>query len=126
MIVYFTPFFSNNPYQSALAEALKSKGAKVKFLSKLPREPWFFQNSKGARILHIHWVSPLYSWSGKTLIRFIRFVFKLTIAKILGYKIVWTAHNIIPHRRTYPVINLAGRYLIVLFADRIPFSPHSK
>jgi glycosyltransferase involved in cell wall biosynthesis len=115
------PESPGNPYQHLLANKLKDLGLDVRFLPKLPREPWFFRNRNRKSILHIHWISPLYNWHWKTPIRFIRFMIKLLIARLLGYKIVWTVHNIVPHEKTFPFVDFFGRIFMTLLANDIIF-----
>lgn len=119
--VYMLPEATGNPYQHILSKSLKTLGIEVELLPKLPRELWFFQSSNRKTILHIHWISPLYDWKWKTPIRFIRFAIKLLIAKLFGNKIVWTVHNIMPHEKTFPLVDYFGRLFMALWADDIIF-----
>ena len=121
MRVIFTPLAINNPYQYFLADMLSQFGLQIEFLSKLPREDWFLQNAKGTTILHIHWVSPLYIRHWKTPLWFARFIIKLILARLLGYKIVWTVHNILPHKDKNPVFNVLGRLSMAILANDIIF-----
>lgn len=118
MKVLFFPE-ATNPYQYLLAQALGWVGVEVKHQSSLPSECWLIQNRGQVQILHMHWPSDLYAWGMGTPIRFVRFIEKLLIARFWGYKIVWTMHNIIPHQRTFPGVDIIGRFIIAALADVI-------
>jgi beta-1,4-mannosyltransferase len=116
--VLFLPAASN-PYQYLLAEALAPLGVEVEHRSRFPSERWLVQNRGSVDLLHIHWLHQLYAWGWKTPLRFGRFVAKLCVARSLGYKIVWTMHNVMPHERTLPGIDLLARLAMVGLANAV-------
>ena len=118
MKVLFLPA-SKNPYQYSLAEALAPLGVEVEHRSRFPSERWLVQNRGLVKLLHIHWLDQLYSWGWKTPPRFGRFVGKLSLARSLGYKIVWTMHNVMPHERSFPLIDVLARFAVVGLANAI-------
>jgi len=116
--VFFLPA-SSNPYQYLLANALRKQGVRIEHLSSLPSCYWLMKNRKKVQIFHIHWLHILYYWERKTPVRFIGFVIKLIFARLLGYKIVWTVHNFMPHERTFPLIDILGRFTITTLANAL-------
>ena len=118
MKVLFLPKASN-PYQYLLADALTKLGVLIEHHSSLPPIAWLFRNRGWFQVVHIHWPDVLYRWEKKTPIRFLRFVFWIMVARIFGLKVIWTAHNIMPHKRASPVIDLLARYSIVILANSI-------
>lgn len=56
---------------------------------------------RGARILHIHWVSFATKKFGplSPLFSTINSYVCLAFAKLLGFRIIWTVHNIVPHEQ---------------------------
>lgn len=115
-----------NPYQELLYNQLKEKFAvKVEF----PKQ--YFKMSKslnllilpfdllmkrlqGFKIFHIHWTygftPPIQSIVFRT-IYFFYFVLIFFWIKILGFKVVWTVHNILPHEKQFVNDFLARRFL---------------
>ena len=104
----------DNPYQTLLYLNMEqslivayldvTSDSKIKTITYLPRllfglSVW---RLRGFRIIHIHW---LYKFSLPSKIPFsgqIAFVNTLLFlhaVKILRYKVVWTAHNVLPHER---------------------------
>jgi beta-1,4-mannosyltransferase len=105
-----------NPYQELLYDQLRRRGLDVDYLEggtpsqslNLLLMPALLarQRLRGARLLHLHWVYtfavPAARWV-PVLRRAAQlwFALVLVVAKALGYRIVWTAHNALPHERTF-------------------------
>jgi glycosyltransferase involved in cell wall biosynthesis len=72
---------------------------------------------RGARILHLHWVFG-FRLPGTSRIPWLRWVslavYKSTVqvARAVGMKIVWTAHNTLPHDQVFPCDLTARRWLV--------------
>jgi glycosyltransferase involved in cell wall biosynthesis len=115
-----------NPYQELLHRELRAKGHTVSYLdgptgshtANLLLRPAHLLARRigGYRVLHIHWV---YDWlpmwaprvpGGRRAAQF-WFALCLTVARSLGYRIVWTAHNLMPHERTFHDDDQARRRL---------------
>ncbi|MGB3906209.1 MAG: glycosyltransferase [Anaerolineae bacterium] len=119
MRVVFVPTVSN-PYQYVLAEALEDLGIEVEQRARLPSEAWLVRNRGRVQLVHMHWLHPLYG-SGQHFspLRLARFVEKLILARSLGYKIFWTVHNVLPHERTFPLLDLLARFSAAALTDAI-------
>lgn len=96
-ILFGPDWSSSNPYQKLLYKSLRNT-YKIYATGFSPRQlTKEYLNVKRATssILHLHWLHPFYDASSiesaENLIGIIRH------AKRLGYTIVWTAHNIMPH-----------------------------
>ena len=87
----------NHEYIFRLKKELEKEGVEVKLLKPFHYSTFanfikiFFLKFKGYKIIHVHWlyVFPFF-WLMKLFVKF---------SKKLGYKIVWTIHNILPHER---------------------------
>ena len=87
----------NHEYIFRLKEELEKEGIEVTLLKPFHYSTpmnflkIFFLKFKGYGIIHVHWlyVFPFF-WLMKLFVKF---------SKKLGYKIVWTIHNILPHER---------------------------
>jgi beta-1,4-mannosyltransferase len=85
---------SKSLYIESLVSSLRTRGVKVKVI------PWFGKQSPislaqlllgalaGYKMIHLHWL-PFNRY------RLMRFVRRLT--EVLGIKVVWTVHNLVPH-----------------------------
>lgn len=94
------PTDKSNPFQLLLAEQLKQNGWDYKSFNLSFKNLW--KNKKEVSILYFHW--PEFIWRKGNLIKAIlgctNFILKIYTAKFLGYKLVWSAHNVIPHLYT--------------------------
>ena len=111
MRVVFNPDIGTlleNPYWKTLQNHLKSND--VEFVSS--SDPlylqwrWLVKHRGKVDVIHFHFLRHHYTANESTASfrQLIRFVGKLLLAKILGYRIIWTAHNLYPHERLKPHI----------------------
>ncbi len=71
------------------------------------RAGWLWRNRRRAGFLHVHWPESLYRFRrGPRLLRpllswvkLALFAARLAWARLLGYRIVWTVHQLYPHER---------------------------
>lgn len=109
--------YQGNPYWKLLAEALAPLGVE------LVDQPdplnlqwrWLVEQRGQVQALHFHFLKPHYDgadgWA--SLPRLARFMGKTVLARMLGYRLVWTVHNLKPHERLRPdwVDNVAARWM---------------
>jgi len=82
---------------------------------------WLRQNARDVDLLHFQWTHYHYTtlnWL-RSVLELIKFVGKLVLARGLGYKIVWTMHNYMPHERTYPLLHYTERFLMARLAHAV-------
>ena len=96
MRIIGSPAYSNkdrNPYNYLLYSSLEKLGVEV-------LEPWSFSDLRTASIWHLHWPENfLYERSIiRAWVRFFWLVFKISLTKIFKVKIIWTVHNLTPHK----------------------------
>jgi glycosyltransferase involved in cell wall biosynthesis len=106
------PRDDSNPYQGLLYAEMRRRGARVSYLGRLtpshtlnllllPAE-LAARRLTGARIVHLHWVFA-FSLPGARRFPVLRraaqawFSLWLRTAGLLGVRLVWTAHNVLPH-----------------------------
>lgn len=119
MQVVFTPHYKN-PYQKLLADALKLYGVDVVFSRIFPKFFWLLKNRRTAQVIHIHWPSALYRRKGRlNFVRVFALLRRIMWAKIFGYHLVWTVHNILPHDSNTPFLDRCFRRFFVRFSDGI-------
>jgi glycosyltransferase involved in cell wall biosynthesis len=115
--VLMVPENHENPYLDELCTALDAVGVAATQLSMgpsssqtlnslllAPRLTW--RRLRGARILHLHWTYPFaWRWASTTplLRRAPRWWFTalLSYARLLGLRVVYTAHNVLPHAAVF-------------------------
>lgn len=118
MNVAFLPVYPN-PYQHLLRDALAAEGVTVHFLEGLPSAQWLKDNTGRIDILHYHWLDGLYMKRLSTPLQSWRFVNRFRLSRSLGYRSVWTAHNILPHRPIIQPLHIAIRRLIMTETDAV-------
>ena len=101
MVIIASPAFrtkGTNPYQALLYEAMERQGIQV-----IEYKPGLVRVEQ-CDILHFHWpeVQFLAPSAGLTVLKALRFLMILFLARRRGTNIVWTAHNFQSHARAHP------------------------
>ena len=107
MIASFPPAIRQNPYQRLLYDSLVEEGFAVERGNRL-KLGWLVRRRGHVQFLHFHWLQGYYSWGdgrgalALTLswLRLALFAARLMVARVLGYRIVWTIHQVYPHELT--------------------------
>ena len=89
-----------NPYGGLLARALGGIGVEmVAGYADQFDEEWVRANQGKVDVIHLNWLHQMYQAPDLTakVARAATFINSLTLARTLGYKIVWTVHNLYPH-----------------------------
>ena len=110
----------SNPYGALLTEALERQGIKVEYTRDY--SPEYLRRNRGRiQVLHFHWPHHDYFHPDARIMqeRMREMVASLELARDLGYKIVWTGHNIYPHNRLHRSIDHEFRLEICRLADAI-------
>lgn len=103
-IASFPPLNRMNPYQRLLYEHLRDEGIDLVEDSAF-RLTWLRRARGSVAFLHFHWPEPLYTY-GKGPVRLRRplswlklglFWLRLASARALGYRLVWSIHQVYPH-----------------------------
>lgn len=111
---------NNNPYGTIIAEGLERLGAQVEFVEDCS-DAFLFQNRNRIRVLHHHWPHYDYYHDDASVMRrkMQAFVCYMELARELGYKLVWTAHNVYPHNRRHQEIDHECRLEICRLATAV-------
>jgi glycosyltransferase involved in cell wall biosynthesis len=125
------PRDDQNPYQRLLYGELRRHGAQVSYLGQLtsshtlnllllPAE-LVAHRAAGARLVHIHWLYrfglpwaasfPVLRWLSQAWL-----AIWLRTARLLGLRLVWTAHNVLPHTQVFADDARARRKLVAACA----------
>jgi len=111
-----------NPYGGLMARAMSQIG--VELLPGYPEqlsESWLEENQAQIDVLHLHWPSFLYSASepNEQIALCAKLISSLARARSLGYKIVWTMHNLYPHDSQNPDLDRLVRLAITQLATAV-------
>ena len=121
-----------NPYGGLLVEALQKHGLTFERLeyrsapvgdrdAAAVGAVWLWRNRGRVRLLHFHWTAGFYA-ANRALgawLRLLRFSLLVAFARLLGYRIVWTLHNLLPHERPHRGVDVASRFALALLAHAI-------
>ncbi|MEV0235633.1 glycosyltransferase [Nonomuraea sp. NPDC050786] len=114
----------SNPYQDLLYGGLRGTGVRVRYLGELSSSHTLnllllpaelaVRRLAGARIVHLHWVWKFALPGGARMRRPAQLWFAavLGIMRLLGLRLVWTAHNVLPHRPVFADDAAARRTLV--------------
>ncbi len=118
MKVAFLPVYAN-PYQRLLAGGLARQGVEVTMLPGLPSAGWLRANRATTDLLHFHWLYGLYMAHWRTPRQVAAFLHRLRLARDLDYRVVWTAHNVLPHRDALRPLHVLIRRRMMAEADAV-------
>jgi hypothetical protein len=128
-LAYF-PFDPINPYQRLLYRDLQIGG-----VDSVPGREftlrWLATNRRIIQVLHIHWPQTLYRvgrrprWLMRHLsfIKFASFLARLTAARALGYRVVWTIHQVYPHEIRNPILDRLAPLFLARIAGTVRTRP---
>jgi beta-1,4-mannosyltransferase len=109
-----------NPYGPLLAAALERRGVDIEFALDFD-EQFLRENRERIDILHLNWPHFFYYDDDPAIMerQLAAFIGCLDLARGLGYKVVWTAHNLYPHNRRHVTLDHQGRVAICQLATAI-------
>jgi glycosyltransferase involved in cell wall biosynthesis len=99
-IIFGPDWSGSNPYQKLMYQSIRkvygvdATGFSPRQLSK----DYLYNKRSKTQILHLHWLHAFYDASSHDSA--VEFIEKIKFAKQIGYTVVWTAHNLMPHETT--------------------------
>jgi len=114
---------SENAYWVILAEGLQNNGFEL--VQNTPPSfdlGWLFRNRSRIGILHLHFIQAFYKSTHplKVIIKLLGFGINMFLAKLLGYKTIFTLHNL---EATYPIeppyLDYIGHFISANLSDRV-------
>lgn len=132
-VVFAPKFVPIDDYQKQLIQALEQLGVQINGIDCHKRFLPSEIRKERPDIVHLHWLhtffgaprrlmnSPIYRYFGLAIaiFRSIQFLMGLAILKLMGIKIVWTAHNLRPHESFYPLLDQICTSFVAHFSDII-------
>ena len=127
MKILALPRNDTNPYQKSLYEEFRRRGVEVTYIGSATASYTLNQllmpvelvvgRLAGARLVHLHWVFSFGPYGGDQY-RVLRrvgeswFAFWLWTLRVLGLRLVWTAHNVLPLQPVFADDLRARRHLV--------------
>ena len=114
------PSISENPYLDLFYNELEKHGfERVKDFRFTLRNVAFLKKQNKRFIVHFHW-NPVEDKNYlEAILRIGWFFLKLYMCKIRCIKIIWTAHNLLPHEKNKIFLQYLKRFILVHMADLI-------
>jgi beta-1,4-mannosyltransferase len=114
-IASFPPVLKSNPYQRLLYEHLAAHGFELADGAQFELG-WLWRARREAGVLHFHWPQSFWHHErGPAVLRgplsYVKVVLvavRLAAARALGYRVVWTIHQVYPHERSDPRLERLG------------------
>ncbi|MEJ2598003.1 MAG: glycosyltransferase family 4 protein [Anaerolineales bacterium] len=98
--------YGDNPYWQILKDGLQRAGVEIcQTNDRLYLQwRWLVQNRSKTDVLHFHHLKHHYSVNDRraSYKSLSKFAAKVAFARLLGYRVVWTMHNLHPHERVKP------------------------
>ena len=108
-----------NPYAGLLDRALHAHDVHLELGDYGFSRSWLQAKRPTHDLLHFNWLHAFYRREDltSTVAAYHDFAENLHVARQLGYRIVWTLHNLYPHERPFPQIDHLARLLVADHAD---------
>lgn len=115
--VIFQPYWNDNPYQKLLIKHLADLGVDWKG----ERLTSLLVKGKLPDVVHLHWLHAFFVAPNnlKSYIKLAKLISRLLILKLIGVKIVWTAHNLKDHDNRNPALDRVCTNLVVKLSDAV-------
>ncbi len=117
-----SPHWDVNPSLALLRHALQDLGVTaVKPPDDGLRLRWLWTMRGQVDVLHFHWIQYHYWPAGQpgSTWKLTKFAAKLLLARLLGYRLVWTLHNVLPHERAAGRLDEQARWLMARLAHAV-------
>lgn len=110
-----------NPYGPLLKQALARRGIELELGDYDLSAAWLEAQRRHLQVLHLNWLHHFYRRDTleHSVEAYARFAENLTLARSLGYRIIWTLHNHYPHERPFPHLDRMGRLLVGRLAHAV-------
>jgi glycosyltransferase involved in cell wall biosynthesis len=115
---------AGNPYWPHLQGELEALGVEFETsqASTWTARRWLLEHRHVVDVLHFHFIQPQYMGPGEraSLRRLLKFTSDLLLARLLGYRIVWTLHDLMPTWPKEPAwVERLARYIIAWLAHDV-------
>lgn len=123
-IACFPSILSTNPYQRLLYEHLASHEIEIVPHAEF-RIRWLARNRRRVDLLHFHWPQGYWRPQSRRGVHgraaeaayLLLFLVRLRVARLLGFRIAWTIHQVFPHERGWGRADNVGALALARASD---------
>jgi glycosyltransferase involved in cell wall biosynthesis len=116
VVASFPPVLASNPYQRLLYEHLGQFGVVLYDGHTELTVRWLWRMRRTIKVVHFHWPQVYYrcrraprrTQQALSWLKLAAFAIRLAAARALGYRVVWTVHQVLPHERSGVRLDRAG------------------
>jgi glycosyltransferase involved in cell wall biosynthesis len=127
VVASFPPVLASNPYQRLLYEHLEEFDVVLYDGHTELTAGWLWRMRRGVRVIHFHWPhvyyrcqrSPRRTRQALSWLKLGAFAIRLATARALGYRVVWTVHQVLPHERSGVRLDRAGSRVLARFSNAL-------
>lgn len=111
----------SNQYGALLARSLRRHDIHLQPGDYAFGAEWLERSRPDYSVLHLNWLDRFYTRGRPegALGEYTRFAETLVHAKRIGYRVVWTLHNLFPHERPHPDLDRLVNLLVAREADAV-------
>lgn len=111
----------SNQYGALLARSLRRHDIHLEPGDYAFGADWLERSRPEYSVLHLNWLDRFYTQGGPegALDEYARFAETLIHARRIGYRVVWTLHNLFPHERPHPELDRLVNLLVAREADAV-------
>lgn len=129
-ILMLPDYRADNPYQQLLVDGLEQEEVNVEFPHGYRRILPITRAAMDCRhkpdVIHLHWLSP-YAKGSNLATAFLyraKLLLDIALARLLGFRLVWTIHNLKPHESKWPRLDKWLRRRLIGLANRAIVHSH--
>jgi glycosyltransferase involved in cell wall biosynthesis len=127
VVASFPPVLDSNPYQRLLYEHLRHFGVVLYDGHTKLTVRWLWRMRRAIQVLHFHWPQVYYRCQRRprrtrqalSWLKLGAFAIRLAAARALGYRVVWTVHQVLPHERSGVRLDRAGSRVLARFSNAL-------
>ena len=111
-----------NPYGALLAQAMAKESVKLEaWFPQQLTAGWLREHQGDIDCIHLNWPHHFYHGSNleESLARCADWISHLALARDLGYRIIWTVHNLYPHDTPWPDLDRMAQTALAHLATAI-------
>ncbi|MBI2954365.1 MAG: glycosyltransferase [Chloroflexi bacterium] len=109
-----------DPYAELLADGIRRAGCRC-VVQRAFSLRWYLRCARDLDVLHLHWLEFVYAAQSTTgtIRKLISLILALLIAKMIGAKVVYTVHDVVPRTSKYPYLSWLANQVVFRVANRI-------